>query len=193
MPSSLYAVLLLTLLSMASAAEAGSPIEVQVELPQTVIPIGEPLAIHLRVRNIGNQIITPFISVGVFHRTHYFELDDIGCDIQVFGVTPAPGHPHPPPQFGFTWLINDLAPSDNVTCLVRFPYTLYPGTDTISVRSSISGVSQLVTSFTYTLTPRGVPAQPVPSGNPVLWLVLAALLGTFARQRLLRTRLTARQ
>lgn len=144
-------------------AGAGLPVEMEVNLEQSTLVVGEPLVIDMLVSNTGGIALAPLtIGGGIFTRTWYLGIGFEGCEFPSIGV----GSPIPPGRVGFdfSWQIFELQPGETVGCRVTLPQTFLPGREAISLYASttIDGefISEELAEFTYTLLP--------PSGIPVL-------------------------
>ena len=164
------------LLSLAGAVRAGAPVAVEVDLPRTVLAVGEPLVIELRATNISDAPIAAFgISSSLFSLTFYQGDIVEGCEVMIATADPPPPNP---PLFFFSWRLDGLQPGESAACRITYPQTLYEGTETISLFTSIAGTFWPdLAEFTYSLQgePPPVP-QPVPArsliGLPLLILLL---------------------
>lgn len=144
-------------------AGAGLSVEIEVDVEQPTLVVGEPLVIDMLVTNTGETPLAPLTIGGAdFGLSWYFGVTSEGCELHSIGV----GDPIPPgrPVFDFLWRVAELQPAEGVNCRLTFPQTLFPGRETITLRAftSIDGefISEELAEFTYTLLP--------PSGIPVL-------------------------
>jgi hypothetical protein len=141
-----------------SSASAGPVLETELIPPPERIQLGSPLKFEIRIRNAGDANTGPLgIYSGYFALTHYAGLSDEGCELAISIPNPLPG-PVPPPIFGFTWIVKDLAPDEALTCKINFPSTTFPGAETILISSIVNSVHRPEGSFTYSLV---APPQPV--------------------------------
>ena len=170
-----------------SAAFAGAPIAVDVQVPQTTLVVGEPLVLELRATNVSSEPIAQFgISSSPFSLTFY--QGDIVENCTVVIAVPEPVQPVPslPPLFRFSWRLPGLRPGETANCRITYTQTLNPGQEIIRFSSVIDGVIwHDLAEFTYTL--QGAPAQPaepVPLHPPTLLCLFAATLVLLALGRL---------
>jgi hypothetical protein len=180
-------ILLATVACTTTAAHSSTGLEVSAEVADASVVVGKPLVLRLTVHNTRAQTIDLLdVSSSSFTLTHYLGMVETRCSVEVYVTSPDPGDPRPP-LFGFTWLVESLAPKEARICEVELPATVIPGTETVTIYGAIEGQVEPKTAFTYSVVSGTAPPQPVPASSTLgVLLLFASILVLGARSRRMR-------
>lgn len=130
---------------------SGVPVLVETALEHSTVLVGEPLAVDVRVTNLGIEEVGPvsvlsseFTLIG--YDGHVLEDCAPGVTMQIL---PSQGG-----EFGVEWRIPGLQPGEAVTCRAIFPQTLQAGEELIPLSVVLDGVTwEDETGFAFRIQP----------------------------------------